>query len=340
MTATATPPAARWRTDLDDYVQVLEVHPDRQRLVAGSLSGEAVLVDTEDGRATPLERHDMGVLSAAWSPDGERLAVGGQDGLVRLYDPSGAGCGVVEAPGWVTALAWSPSAPMLAVGAGRHLLVVDRDGGPGHDFDGQTSTVTSVAWSVDGTRVGATAYGGVGWYDVVGPRAGRRRRFDWKGSLLSLAVSPDGRWACAGAQDATVQLWRLWSGGDLSMSGYPSKIERLVFRPDGHWLAVACLDELTVWDFGGRGPAGTAPASASGHDNHIEDLAWAPSGAAVVTGGGDGRVIVWTAPARAGEKLPLRTALESDAGVGRLRWADDDRLIVGRADGGIVRLDL
>ena len=262
MTDTATSPIAQWRTDAEDYVSVLEVCRDRGLAVVGSLGGDAALVDVEDGSAAALRRHEMGVLSAAWSSDGSRVAVGGQDGCVRIYDHTGAARGVVDASGWVTALAWSSAAPVLAVGAGRRLLISDHDGALLYDCDDQPSTVTAVAWSTDGSRVGATAYGGVGWHDVVGPRAGRRRRFDWKGSLLSLATSPDGAWACAGDQDATVQLWRLWSGRDLSMSGYPSKIERIGFRHDGRWLAVACLDEITVWDFGGKGPAGTAPASA------------------------------------------------------------------------------
>ena len=338
MTDAGTTPIAQWRVDVDDYVQVLEVCRDRGQAVVGSLGGDAALIDVDDGSATALERHEMGVLSAAWSSDGSRVAVGGQDGCVRIYDHTGTAQGAVEASAWVTALAWSPNAPMLAVGAGRHLLITDHDGALLHDFDDQPSTVTAVAWSADGSRVGATAYGGIGWHDVVGPRSGRRRRFDWKGSLLSLAMSPDGAWACAGAQDATVHLWRLWSGKDLSMSGYPSKIERLRFRHDSRWLAVACLGEITVWDFGGKGPAGTAPAAASGHDKHIEDLDWDPSGKSVATGGGEGRTIVWAAPTRAGQDLSPVTALESDAATSRLRWVSDNSLLVGRADGGLVKL--
>ncbi|WP_323673295.1 WD40 repeat domain-containing protein [Candidatus Poriferisodalis multihospitum] len=340
MTDAATSPIAQWRVDVDDYVQVLEVYRDRGQAVVGSLGGDAALIEVDDGSATALERHEMGVLSAAWSSDGSRVAVGGQDGCVRIYDRTGAAQGVVDTSAWVTALAWSPNAPVLAIGAGRHLLITDLDGALLHDFDDQPSTVTAVAWSADGSRVGATAYGGIGWHDVVGPRTGRRRRFDWKGSLLSLAMSPDGAWACAGAQDATVHLWRLWSGKDLSMSGYPSKIERIRFRHDSRWLAVACLGELTVWDFGGKGPAGTAPASASGHDNHIEDLDWDPSGKSVATGGGDGRTIVWAAPTRAGQDLSPVTALESDEATSRLRWVSEDCLLVGRADGGLVKLAL
>jgi len=280
----------------------------------------------------------MGALSAAWSSDGDHFAVGGQDGHVRIYDHAGVPSGVVAGSAWATALAWSPDAPLLAIGAGRRLLIADEKGAVLHDFDDQPSTVTAVAWSADGTRVGAAAYGGVAWHDVVGPRSGRSRRFDWKGSLLALALSPDGKWACAGAQDSTVHLWKLWSGRELSMDGYPSKFGRLACRDDGRWLAVACLGELTVWDFGGSGPAGTVPASSSGHDKHIEDLAWDPSGAYIATGGGDGRTIVWAAPTRAGQDLSPATSVESDVSTSRIQWVSDDDLLIGRADGGVVKL--
>ncbi len=339
-TDTATESVTRWRLDLEDYVHVLEAHPDRDQAVVGSLGGDAALVSIDDGTTTALERHEWGVLCASWSADGTRVAVGGQDGQVRIYDRAGALQGLVEVSDWVTGLVWSPTAPLLAVGAGRRLLVTDAAGAPLFDFDDQRSTVAALAWSADGSRVGVAAYGGVGWHDVVGKRAGRRRRrFDWKGSLLALVTSPDGKWACAGAQDATVQIWKLWSGKDLAMSGYPSKIERLDFSPDSRWLAIACLGELSIWDFGGRGPARTKPAAASGHDKHIETLAWDPTGSTIATGGGDGRTIVWAAPSRAGQDLSSVTVLESDVATSRLSWVDETSLLVGRADGGVVRLD-
>jgi len=156
MTGPGTTPIRQWRVDVEDYVQVLEVNRDRGQAVVGSLGGDAALIDIDDGSAIALGRHEMGVLSAAWSADGSRVAVGGQDGSVRIYDHTGVAQGSVAGSAWVTALAWSPAAPVLAIGAGRRLLITDQDGALLHDFDDQPSTVTSVAWSTDGTRVGAT----------------------------------------------------------------------------------------------------------------------------------------------------------------------------------------
>lgn len=326
-----------WRVELDDYVHALEVSPTHGLAVAGSLGGDACILETESGDRLALDRHDMGVLSAAWSGDGNRVAVGGQDGIVRTYESDGTPAGVVPAASWVSSAAWSPVAPMLAVGAGRHLLVVDQDGAVLHDFDDQRSTVTGVAWTPDGTRVGASAYGGSAWYQIVGGDVGSCLRFDMRGSLLSLAVSPVGTWACAGAQDANAQLWKLWSGEDIALSGYAGKVEKMGFRHDGRWLAIACLGDLSVWDFGGEGPVGTRPSVVTAHAGHLEDLAWDPSGRTIATGGGDRRAVVWTAPDHAGDELRPVAAVESDADTSRLSWIDDQSLLIGRADGAIVR---
>lgn len=332
--------AADWQLGLGDYVGALAVSPDGGQLVAGSLAGDAVLVDVTNGEViTKLADHAFGVLAVAWSPDGAAVAVGGHDHTVRLYDRAGAAGPAVAAAGWVAALAWSPDGSLLGIGSARSLLLVRPDGEVVQRFDDVTSTVTAVAWSPDGKRVGITSYGGVTWYNPAdGTTSAPIRRHEWKGSLLTLALAPNGRWACAGAQDASIHLWRLWSGDDLSMSGYPAKIEHLAFRHDSRWMASACLGEVTVWDFGGKGPAGSRPASAEVHDRHISALCWQPSDDVLASGGADGQVVLWPSPRRQGQRLqPLATADDAVA-VASMAWHPaGSGLVIGRADGGVER---
>ncbi|MEO1058338.1 MAG: hypothetical protein AAFY28_15630 [Actinomycetota bacterium] len=324
-----------WQLGLGDYVSAISVAPDGRHAAVGSLAGDAALIDVADGSViTKLDEHPFGVAAAAWSRDATTVAIGGHDGQVRLYDTDGNARSSVTTAGWASSLAWSPTDDLLAVGAGRTMQLVDDTGAVVRAHDPVASTVTAVTWSPNGKRVGVAAYGGVAWYDPERDRSDPTRFSAWKGSLLSLALAPNGRWACAGSQDRSIHIWRLWSGDELSMAGYPAKVEHIGFRDDGRWMATACLGNLAVWEFPSRGPGGSAPATATVREQTIESLAWEPGGDRLVTGDADGHVILWPSPRRQGATLRPHDVADSGAGVAHVEWsADGGALIIGRDDG-------
>lgn len=330
---------AEWEERLDDYITILAISPQGDLLAAGSLAGDAVIA-TVDGRVVRrLAEHPMGVLSGAWTPDGERLAIGGQDGVVRVYDRTGTELGANHGTAWVSHAAWSPDGSTLAVADGRHLILCDRDAARLQLYPAVSSTITAVAWATNGKRVGITSYGGITWYDPERlPAETPARTHQFKGSPLSLVLAPNGKWACAGFQDSSIHLWPLWSGDDLSMSGYPAKIEHLAFRDDSHWMAAACLDELTVWDFSGRGPKGTMPVAGNAHERHISCLAWEPAGTRLLTGGADGRLALWPSPRSVRRPLTPVDTCDADVAVATVVWhPTGNSVLIGRADGAIER---
>ncbi len=327
--------AVSWQLGLGDYVSAVAVSPDGQTAAVGSLAGDAALIAVADGSTiAKLDEHPFGVAAAAWSRDSTTVAIGGHDCKVRLYDAAGTTRGDLAVDGWASKLAWSPTDDLLAVGAGRRMQLVDADAAVVRSHNQVASTVTAVTWSPNGKRVGVAAYGGVAWYDPADDRVDPLRFSAWKGSLLSLALSPTGRWAGAGSQDRSIHIWRLWSGDELSMAGYPAKVEHIGFRHDGRWMATACLEKLAVWEFPGRGPGGSTPATGAAHDKPIESLAWEPAGDQLVTGGADGRLILWPGPRRQGATLRPRAMVDSDAGVAHVEWTQDGAtLVIGRDDG-------
>ncbi|HMP41901.1 MAG TPA: WD40 repeat domain-containing protein, partial [Roseiflexaceae bacterium] len=64
-----------------------------------------------------------------------------------------------------------------------------------------------------------------------------KRKFEWKGSVLVLAVSLDGKYIAAGAQNASVHFWICRDGTDLEMSGYPRKVRELAWDSSSSYLA-------------------------------------------------------------------------------------------------------
>ncbi|HQO29070.1 MAG TPA: NACHT domain-containing protein, partial [Accumulibacter sp.] len=65
-----------------------------------------------------LRGHAGGVSACAWSPDGQRLLSGGDDGTLRVWDaPSGTELWTLRGhDGWVRACAWSPDGQRLLSG--------------------------------------------------------------------------------------------------------------------------------------------------------------------------------------------------------------------------------
>jgi len=327
----------RWSRSLDDYVTTMTVSPDGSMVLVGALSGRGEVLDLVDGRAVrSLEPHPMGVLAAGWAHDGCRFATAGQDARVRIFRPDRSDRTVtVDLAGWGAALAWSPVDRLVAVGAGRTVVVIDGDGEEVASWGELPSTVTALAWSPDGVSLGAACYGGVQWFRPAEP--GRPvKAMPWKGSLLTLAVAPNGRWVAAGCQDESVHIWRLWTGDDLQMAGYATKVEHIAWDPSSRYLAVGGVDDVTVWDFAGRGPQGSSPLFLDGHGGGVTALAYRPDGSRLASGDAGGLLSLWGPPSSSptgsvemGEPL---------SGVG---WSPDGAtLVVGSAHGTVTAVSV
>jgi WD40 repeat protein len=312
---------------LDDYVSALGWSADGESLVAGSLGGDAAIVS--GARRAELPVHAGGVLCAAWSPVAPVVAVGGADGRVRCSTVEGVTTEPTMVGGWVNQLAWRPDGSLLAAAAGRYAVFLDREGGV-VDRHAHPSTVSAIAWTPSGMRLAAGCYGGVWWYQ---PGAeGVHKHFAWKGSVLTLAVSPNTKWIASGNQDNSVHVWRLWNGDDLEMSGYEAKVEHLAWDRSSRWLCVAGIGEVTLWDFSGRGPQGSRPKTLDGHSRRVTSLAF--SGSTLASASADGTVRLWQVP----KNKPLAVIDVKDE-ITRLAWHPRGGVLaVGTASGTVLRV--
>jgi WD40 repeat protein len=260
--------AEAWLGEIEDHVIDLEWSPDGSQLAVASVGGPISIFEGASGRVEHrLAGHGFGTTSLSWSPYGGVLATAGQDGMARAWDAStGAERFRVEGgAAWVERVAWSPPGDVLAT--------------------------ADIRWRPRSHELASAAYGQLAFWKPNKPEPSRV--FEWKGSMLALAWSPEGRYLATGDQDSTVHFWIVKTGEDLMMYGYPTKVRDLSWDSVGRYLATAGGPHVTVWDCSGKGPSGTTPLEVDKRRTLITALEFRPSGAVLAVGGGDGGVRVW-----------------------------------------------
>ncbi|WP_039939497.1 WD40 repeat domain-containing protein [Streptomyces himastatinicus] len=322
--------ATAWDTTVDDAPVALSAR--HGLLAVAGASGMVWVLDAATGAGIDTFELPGGALSVALAPDARHAAATGPTGYA-LWRREDSRTTVRDTGAWSSAAVWA-NHERVAIASGRRAHVLTPDGDERWATEPAASTVTDLAWLRQGRRLAIAAYGAVRCHERHTPKP--VATYPYIGSHLALAVAPTGRWICSGNQDASIHIWRTRDASELTMSGYPGKVSRLAFDDTGFWLAADGAPDVTVWDFSGKGPAGTAPRSLRCHQN-VTALAWRPGGDGhLASGGHDGTVAVWPATAgRPGSRLSPARTLDGDAAVASLAWAGPELLVAAYRDGSV-----
>ena len=140
------------------------------------------------------------------------------------------------------------------------------------------------------------------------------------GSILALAISPDGRWLVSGGQDSTLKIWDLKSGTLLrTLYGHNAKISSVAVSPDNRYIASSADGGTArLWDvYGGHGMR-----DLGGHAKLISSVAFASGGNQVLTASTD-VIKIWETST--GKELRSVRIPEKDQG-GRCTLSADGRI--------------
>ena len=324
-----------WSAAVGDYAIAGGWTRRGEALLVADSAGGVYAFDGKSG-ASAWDRqgaHEGGVLAMAIHPNGTAFATAGQDGRVLFWSVAEgqAQKAIDVGTGWVDNVAWSPDGRWLAATCSREVRVYGADGGESWRFDDHPSTVSAIAWSRAG-ELATACYGRVAFFDASGEL---RQKLQWKGSLVSMALSPDGDVVACGSQDNSVHFWRRSTEQDSMMSGYPGKPSALAFDDAGTLLATGGGDRVTVWSFHGGGPEGTRPGVLDLHVQPVTTLAFARRRLRLASGGRDGAVVVWSLR-KNGEGGVIGASVVADV-VAELYWRPDGRALAALdARGGVT----
>ena len=202
-----------------------------------------------------LEGHSDEVLSAKFSPDGERVATASGDRTAILWD----------------------------VETGKQL----------HVLEGHGSPVIDVAFSPDGGYLATASLDGAA--RLWDPNTGALIKvLDGRhGGLSSVKFSPNSKVLLTVSNDATAQLWSVDSDTPkLVLVGHEQGIVQGTFAPDGKRIVTASGDQTArVWDtFSGR-----TIHVLRGHTGWLTSVAFSGDGTRVITTSEDMTARVWDA---------------------------------------------
>ncbi|MBA2691118.1 MAG: WD40 repeat domain-containing protein [Rubrobacter sp.] len=326
-----------WRASLDDYVNDLAWSSDGRTVAAADVSGPISIFDASTGEVSRrLSGHGFGTTSLSWNNRGI-LASAGQDGKVRLWDVgSGEGKELDGGSQWVEKVAFSPDGKFIVSSAAKRIRMWKRSGELLWESGDHGSTVSDVEWKPGSSRdLVSSAYGGLSLWKPGSPKP--TRRFEWQGSTLKVAWSPNGKYIAIGDQDSTVHFWIVSHGMDLQMWGYATKVRELAWDSASRYLATGGGEAITVWDCGGKGPEGSRPLTLEAHTEFVNALAYQRRGNHLLSGGNDGLAALWE-PGRTESPLAL-SPLES--AVSTLAFSPDDRkAAVGCEDGSVWMMEV
>jgi WD40 repeat protein len=284
------------------------------------------------------------VFSVAFSPMGDRLAVGGSNGAIHLFDVHGPNlvAGQVKSDAHrdgVMSVAFSPDGRTLVSGGADHMVRLWNTAdmtAPIKEFGGHTATVTAVAFNADGTRIASVSNDrSVRLWDVAsGNRIGDPMR-GHSGLVVAVAFVSDGDVIVSGGNEHTMRLWDGARGQPVStpISSQTGPVTGVAISPDGVEIAAAGTDsEVRLWS----ADTGALIDHVKAHTGVTTSVAFSPVARLVASAGYDGTVALWTpgsgeAPRLLDADRPLTSVAFSHAG---------DRIAAAGVDGQIVEWDV
>jgi WD40 repeat protein len=290
-----------------------------------------------------LEGHPT-TEEVVFSPDGKRIATGGKDRMIRVWDArSGKLQHTLQGhTDFVFALAFSPDGNRIASGSWDGTVKVWHTAQPIAltTLRGHRGWVNSVAFSADGRRIISGGYDGVKVWDLR-PSISRPTLQVPPGGSSAVdvgAISADGE-RVVGGWDKKVMVWDARSGNVLlGMGEHPNFVQSLAVSSDGSRFAIGSTSIrssghsiVSVWDVGsGRDPVTLeGPANYSGWN-----LTLSPDGSRIVTVLQDGSMKLWDAHTGRG----LFTFPGGPVLYAGLVFSHDSQRLVATAPGGTLKV--
>ncbi len=284
-----------------------------------------------------LGKTDKPIRSIAYSPNGKLLAIGADDGIIRVVEAD-SGKAVYTSPSRgarIERVVFSPNSKLLAIGDSNMQVAVyvpeSKNNALAMSVQGvDVGEVYAVGFTSDNASVftggrdgkirltaGPDAMG-----NSVGNTATLLRNFTGHDkAVTALSVTADGKFLVSCGEDKTVRVWDIATSKQLrSFQGHIAKTTAVTVRGDGRQIASASEDgAVRVWDLNTNDEHRVM--------NDSKDSLWAvaisPDGKRVASAGADKKIRVYEL-----ETGKPETTLEASSPITSLVFLNDSNRLV------------
>jgi WD40 repeat protein len=207
---------------------------------------------------------------------------------------SSAGFWNTQADKTIFAVAWSPDGARLACGGGEYKIdIFDiRLWKQQITYKGHHSAVYALAWSPDGRQIISTgADDAIHLWDAMNGK-NVATYFKHSSIVSGVAWSPNGQRIVSVSYDKTAEVWNTFTGTSLATyRGHSDRIQSVAWSPDGMHIATGARDgSVHLWD----ASKGTRLLTCEGHTDSVNVVRWSPDGKRLATAGADKTARIWS----------------------------------------------
>jgi WD40 repeat protein/transcriptional regulator with XRE-family HTH domain len=307
------------------------------KLYATSEAAQVLLNGNYAARLIACMTHDDGVTSVAFSPNGNYVASGSEDGTARVWE----------------------------VATGKEVARMTH---PRRENSHRSSSADSVDFSPDGKYIvsGSSDKTARVWEVGTGKEIARMTHDHY---VLSVAFSPNGNYVASGSEDGTARVWEAMTGKEVARMTHEEGVRGVAFSPNGkHAISRSGRDTDLIWevstgklvrtnseivttdhqDFSRDGryevtaddivarvidTATGKEVARMTHDEWVSSVAFSPDGIQVVSGSRDKTVRVW-------EIQPRRAVLQvaHDDVVNSIVFSPDGKYLLSGSDDKTARI--
>ena len=257
-----------------------------------------------------LAAHSKNILSLAFSRDGQMLAYGSEDGIIRLktFSNPARHIKLTSKQKSIFDLALNVEKTRLAsAGADGSVLL----------WDLSQPIPESTSLFKQNSRIRALIFIPKKQILFIGSEDGKLQQWRFrdkikqsrvlqtiqahKGAIHSLAINQSGNTLATCGSDATVKLWSI-NGSDgkvrsiKELYGHEGPVNSVAFHPRDQMLASGSSDKtVRLWDLQNLN---NIPIVLSGHDRWVLSIAFIASGDTLIAGTGNSTIYVWPTTAK------------------------------------------